>query len=287
MRPEHWRAITQIATGQDGLVTASQLRLTGASPAAIEKLVRRGQLLPVRNRVLAVAGVPTGASRPIRAVALVSPHAVVSHRSAAWLWRLLAQPPRLIEVTVPLRVEVDLQGVTSCPAKLGPGEHTKIDGIAVTSVPRTLADLTTVLTPDWVERLVHDAVMRKLCEYNDVIAALDRAGAERVRAALTDAVGTTPLEAKWHQLLCTAGLRPPARQHQIVLDGQVYVLDFAWPEHRVAVEANGFAPHRTRTAFDRDHDKVLALKRAGWEVIGVTARTKPDAVIPLLRTLLR
>jgi very-short-patch-repair endonuclease len=193
----------------------------------------------------------------------------------------------MVEITVRPRVQLTLQGVTAFEGRIGHDERAEVDGIAVTSVPRTLADLTTVLAPDWVERLVHDAVMRKLCEYEDVIAALDRVGAERVRAALTDVVGTTPLEAKWHQLLCSAGLRPPARQHQVVLDGQVYILDFAWPDQRVAIEANGFAPHRTRSAFDRDHDKVLALKRAGWEVVSVTARTEPSAVIALLGQLLR
>ena len=37
-------------------------------------------------------------------------------------------------------------------------------------------------------------------------------------------------------------------------------LDFRWPEHRLAVETNGFWVHRTRDAFERDHSDDWSSK---------------------------
>lgn len=66
-------------------------------------------------------------------------------------------------------------------------------------------------------------------------------------------------------------------------------LDFRWPLQRVVVETNGFAFHRTRTAFEDDHDKRLVLEAAGWRVISLTWRqvtTRPDEVAAHVRRAL-
>ncbi|MDQ1438325.1 MAG: hypothetical protein QOK43_1954 [Acidimicrobiaceae bacterium] len=289
MRADHWRSITAIAEAQAGLVTSAQLRLAGASPSAVNRLVHERQLLPVRKGVLAVAGAPVDKARPIRAAALAAPRAVVSHRSAAWLHGLLARPPHLVELTAAEGIRPRLHGAVSCEGPLGPDEVSQCEGIPVTSVPRTLIDLTSVLMPDWVERLVHESIMRRLCEYADVRRAAEHAAANDVNGAIAmlglvgEAEGTTPLEAMWHKILRQAGLPPAVTQHQVAVGSRLFVLDFAWPDARVALEVNGFAPHRTRAAFDRDHEKVATLQAAGWQVVSASARTPRDTVLSALR----
>jgi predicted transcriptional regulator of viral defense system/very-short-patch-repair endonuclease len=289
VRDEHWRQIVDTAARQDGLINSAQVNLTGASPNAIDLAVAAGRLIRVRKGVSLVAGVPTTPRQPIRAVTMVSRTAVVSHRSAAWLHGLMMRPWSTIEITVPSSSNVDLHGVTAHQARVARKDRMSIDGIPVTTPARTLVDLTGHLADDWVQRLVHEAVMRRLCGYEDVAEVLKRVGGRghpgtaTLRAVLADAVGSTPLEAKWHRILCEAGLKPPARQHQVVIGERVFLLDYAWPDHRVALEIDGFVAHRTSDSFDRDHAKLLALRAAGWEVLCVTNRTPPAAAIAFLR----
>ena len=240
----------------------------------------------MRKGVLAVAGVPADARTPIRAAWLAAPDAVVSHRTAAWLYGLLTVRPGLVDLTT-LRRPIRAIGVLGHQADVPQTEVCTCDGIPVTSVVRTLVDLTASLPLDWVERLVHEAVMRRLCGYDDVRDAAAQRHKEECGAAmlglLGDSQGTTPLEARWAHILRAAGFPEPASQHQIVIGRQIYVVDFAWPNQKAVLEVNGFAFHRTRQAFDRDHEKVAALQAAGWSVVAASSNTPAAVVLAALR----
>jgi hypothetical protein len=288
MKPEHWAVVAAIAQAQDGLVTGPQVRAGGASRASFNRDVRYGRLVRVRHQVYRVSGMALGPLHAVRAVTLAAPRLVASHETAAAVWGLMGLRKPL-HVTVRSGRPPRLAGVVSHTAALGRRDCTERNGIPVTTVPRTLVDVASVLPPEWVGRLIDDAVMRGLCEYDDVVAA---ASGRRGAAALcelvgTGGLGTTPLERKWARLLHDAGLPAPVTQHQVVVDGRVYVLDFAWPDARVALEVDGFVAHRTRGAFDRDRLKAVALQAAGWRVVAVTATTAPDLVLSLLRTRFR
>ena len=66
-----------------------------------------------------------------------------------------------------------------------------------------------------------------------------------------------------------------------------YEVDFHWPDARLIVETDGRTTHDNPFAFERDHQRDLELKLAGWEVIRITwrqLRDEPDRVTALLRT---
>jgi very-short-patch-repair endonuclease len=66
-------------------------------------------------------------------------------------------------------------------------------------------------------------------------------------------------------------------------------LDFRWPERRIAIETNGFWVHRTRDAFENDHERRLALEAAGWRVVSLTWRQvvdRPNAIAAHVRKVL-
>jgi hypothetical protein len=93
------------------------------------------------------------------------------------------------------------------------------------------------------------------------------------------------LEAAFLQLCVDHGLPRPQVNH---LDNG-RELDFRWPAQRLVVETNGFAFHRSRTAFEDDHDKRLALEAAGWRVISLTWRQvtrRPEEVVQHVRRAL-
>jgi very-short-patch-repair endonuclease len=291
MRPDHWRALTSLAVKQDGLVTTAQATALGIGRTALDRARASGGLLvPVRRSVHAVRGAPQSERTPVRAALMaLGPNAVASHRTAAWLHGLLSERSTPLEFWVPPGRRRRATGTQLREAELGPAERMHLDGLALTAPARTVADLATVLPAPWAERILHEAVMRRLCRYEDLATLVvpGRPGAKFLRATLHDALGDTPLEARWHRLLVAAGLPRPKRQFQLIIGGRVYVLDFAWPTSRVALETNGFDARRTRSGFDRDHDKVLALQGVGWTVFSVTSHTPPDTILPLVQKCVR
>jgi very-short-patch-repair endonuclease len=44
-----------------------------------------------------------------------------------------------------------------------------------------------------------------------------------------------------------------------------YTVDFLWRAERVVFEIDGYTFHTSRSAFDRDRRKDLALKEAGYD----------------------
>jgi very-short-patch-repair endonuclease len=285
MRARHWEGVAAIAREQDGLITYRQALGVGTSRSSFEREVRFGRLALVRRRVYRVAALPEGPHIAIRAAVLANPRLIASHTSAASLWRLY--PTGFpVHCTIAPGRKARLAGVVVHQAPVRNDELTDVWGIMCTTPARAIVDLATVLPAAWVERLLHDAVMRGLCQYDEVRAVADRRRSVVVRSMVEGASGTTPLEVRWYRLLRDAGVPEPVSQYQVVVDGSVFVLDFAWPEERVALEVDGFVAHRTRAAFDRDRAKVIALKSAGWEVVAVSAKTPPDPVLALLRRLI-
>ena len=66
-------------------------------------------------------------------------------------------------------------------------------------------------------------------------------------------------------------------------------MDFVWPSVRLIAEADGWAAHRRRSAFERDRVRDAALQAAGWRVVRLTWRRlarEPDAVAAQLRALI-
>jgi very-short-patch-repair endonuclease len=62
-------------------------------------------------------------------------------------------------------------------------------------------------------------------------------------------------------LVRKAGLPEPETQVRIA----GYRVDFVWREQRVVFEIDGYRFHTSRSAFDRDRRKDLALKQAGYD----------------------
>lgn len=89
--------------------------------------------------------------------------------------------------------------------------------------------------------------------------------------------------------LTRLGVPRPIRQHPVEWSGDAYRIDFAFPHAMVAVEAQSYAWHSSRKAWERDIDKSNALTVLGWTVIYVTwsdLRGNIDATVNRLRDLL-
>ena len=96
------------------------------------------------------------------------------------------------------------------------------------------------------------------------------AGAGRLAAVLAGGGGTTitrsEAERRFRRLIREAGLPAPEVNQPF---GR-FELDFVWPRERLVVEIDGYQFHRGPGVFQRDHDKDLAVRSAGLDLLRFT-----------------
>ncbi len=271
---------SQFAERQLGLVTRRQLVAAGVSPNTIAAGARRGQLHRMAPGVYRLPGTPdTTDNRLLARVLAAGEDAVLSHRSAAWLWGLLP-PPRRHAVSVPWRCRPrarDLEVHRS--TDLDRAIIGAVRGLPVTGVGRTILDCAGDADID-LDLLVDEA-RRTLDISRTLLPATVVAHARSGRPGITrlrDLVIAAELPASDFERLVGRWLRDHRvtgweLHHRIVVPGFGPVeLDFAWPDRCVALELEG-ADHRDRTTVhDRDTARQNRLVLAGYTVVRVTYR---------------
>ncbi|MGH9263748.1 MAG: DUF559 domain-containing protein, partial [Acidimicrobiales bacterium] len=115
---------------------------------------------------------------------------------------------------------------------------------------------------------VDDVLCRRLVRLEE----LDGRGSRALRAVLEawngDALPAGVAEMRVVRALLAAGLPDPVRQHEIG-DGGGFVarVDLAYPEHRLAIELDGFRWHAGRGPFRSDRLRRNRLEVAGWRLV--------------------
>ena len=138
--------IEQIAAGQLGLVTRAQLRARGITAHAIAGRVQSRRLRPLHRGVYRVGPVVAPHARELAAVLACGPHAVVSHRSAGWLWQLLPDPGEVpVDITQRKGERGRRPNIRRHRVSLSAKDMTIRDVIPVTTPWRTVLDLAAVL----------------------------------------------------------------------------------------------------------------------------------------------
>jgi very-short-patch-repair endonuclease len=252
--------IAALAGRQDGVVTRAQLLSLGVSGHAIDRRLRAGELLRVHWGVYAVGhGVLSDRGR-IRAALLAVPRAVGSHRTAAWLHKLILTLPAVLELTVNGRGGRSRPGLVIHEATR-PVPMQRRQGFPVTEPLRTLQDL------QFPERPTREALARRLIRPEDVPGG--------------PAPTRSELERRMLRLIRAAALPEPLVNHAI----GPYVIDFAWPEHGVLVETDGWATHGYRAAFERDRARDAHLAAIGYVVLRFTWRQVAEQPIQVAATI--
>jgi uncharacterized protein DUF559/putative AbiEi antitoxin of type IV toxin-antitoxin system len=285
-------AVAAIAAGQEGMVSTEQLLAAGVGRGAIALRVRRGRLHPRHRGVYAVGHVRPSARSHLWAAVLACGGpgaAVISHRSAAALWELVATPSGPVDVTT-LRQSHSTQAIRVHKTRtLQPEDITTIDGLPVTTPTRTLIDLAEVLTPHRLERACHRAEIRRLLNAAVLRAQLDGLRGRRTRAlaAALESLAPGPqatrreLEERMLALIAEHGLPRPLVNHTV----EGHEVDFYWPHARLIVETDGAATHLTATAFEHDRARDAELTVAGHRVVRFTWRQLRDQPYTVARTL--
>jgi very-short-patch-repair endonuclease len=271
------RAIAAVAAAQSGVVTLRQLAACGLQPGAIDYRVATGRLQRLWRGVYAFGHSELRLEgRLLAAVFACGDGAVLSHRSAADDWAILATSRAPIDVTVEGRgTRATRRGIDlHCVRRLDARDVTVLDGIPITTVPRTLVDLCSVVPPRMVERAFEQAHVLRLIEPGAIEDALSRAAGRRTAALrrLLAAETRRPtltrsqLEEAFLALCRRGGLPDP--EVNVYLHG--YEVDFLWREQRRVIEVDGYMFHSARGAFERDRRKDVDLELAGFPVTRFT-----------------
>ena len=284
--------VARVASRQHALVTRSQLLEMGIGDGTLRHRVRVGRLTAVRRDVFAIPGAGTTREQVLLAAVLAhGSGAVLSHASAAALWRLPNIDHEGIEVTSARPHRVRLTGVTAhrTVAFLAE-EHTVRDAIPVTTVARTIVDLSARLSTFQLGVMTDHALRHNtltLTQLRRCVGGLHPGPGRRTSCIheLLEArghghdPGDSDLELRVLRAIVAAGLPEPVQQHWVRLPKRRFRLDLAYPEPiKLAIEVDGFGPHATRTAFDADRARANDLVVAGWTVVRFTSASSDDDV---------
>jgi hypothetical protein len=253
------QAIAQAAALQHGIVTTAQLRAGGLIPSVITQWSKAGRLHRIHRGVYAVGhAAPSHEARWMAAVLALGRGAVLSHRSAAMLWRMLEPAASLVHVTV-----IGNNGrkrrrglVVHRSSTLTANATTRRAGIPVTKPERTLSDLRRM--PDQTEyrRALRQAEFRQL-----------------PTGELPEADGTrSGLESSFIAFCGRHHLPRP----EINVKVGPYTADFLWREQRVIVETDAFRTHGGEISFEEDRQRDMWLTAHGYRVVRVTDRQLAD-----------
>lgn len=295
------REIARRARRQLGLVTREQLLSLGVPGRSILRWVAAGRLMEILPRVYSVPEVrPTWEQRALAAL-LWSSDGVLCGLSAARVWRLDVDPKPAVELLVTRRMR-SLHPwllVRQCTNGSEVASR-KVDGLRVTQIERTLLDLARELPMGSLEEALESALRRKLTTVPKLRDFTERScvrgirGCRQLRRLLDIRGDQAPtgsrFETRLNALLRRAGLRQPVRQHE-TFDGARFIarVDLAFPESKVAIEADSWKHHSGREAWQSDSRKTVDLTALGWIVLRFTYDdlvTRAEWVIDRIRRAL-
>jgi very-short-patch-repair endonuclease len=222
------------------------------------------------------------------AVLACGERAVLSHGSAAALWRLSSKETgRPVEVTVAaLHVPQHRRIRARKTTRLMMDEVTTLRRIRVTTPARTLLDLASCVSTRELEQALAQAERRYLTSRAKLLALIARyparPGAPKLRQLLNGPANPALARSRAEERLLTLVRRSglPAPETNVLAHGRE--LDFLWRDQGLVVEVDGYAFHGDRGAFEADRRRDAVLAARGLQVIRVTWRqieAEPEATL--------
>ncbi|MCW8375488.1 hypothetical protein [Streptomyces justiciae] len=282
MQSAEWGELATLA--EDGVLLTSRALAAGWSRVPLSRRLSAEGWTRVRNGAWVEPGREVDVRLRLKAFQLLEPRLVVSHRSAARIWRIEVldtgvgrQVPKTeAEFTDPERTSQQRgPGVRVHRIPVAEADVVQQAGLRVTDVPRTLADLLRAGPRDDALVAVEsalgyrsvDGVRRPpLTTWAALSISLEPPlrGATRARQwlRLADRGAGSPAETVARLRMLDAGLRPETQAEIHIPGGRRRFLDFFFRRAGLAVEIEGYAYHGTREAHRRDITRFNDLLRS-------------------------
>ncbi|HEX2393532.1 MAG TPA: DUF559 domain-containing protein [Solirubrobacterales bacterium] len=283
-------SVWRLVEGQHGVLARRQLLGLGFSSKEIEHRLATGRLHRIHRGVYAVGRPSLGRhGRWMAAVLACGEDAVLSHSSAAALWRIGSEVRGAIEVSLPSSSQRRRPGLRTYRRRsLRERDRTTEQGIPVTTPIQTLIDLSVRLDQRGIERSVNEADKYDLVHPPELRRALAKRpgepGAARLRAILdrrTFRLTREELERRFLPLASRAGLPVPLTACWV----NGFEVDFLWPQLGLVVETDGLRYHRTPAEQARDRLRDQTHTAAGFVNLRFTheqVRYEPEHVLTIL-----
>jgi very-short-patch-repair endonuclease len=193
--------------------------------------------------------------------------AVLSHSSAAALWRIGFKECDLIEVSLPSLSRRRRPGIRiHRRPSLADRDITTRHGIPITTPVQTLIDMSLRLDRRGIERMINEADKYDLTHPPQLRRALDQRTGEpgvahlrRILDRRTFRLTKEELERRFLPLAAEAGLPVPLTRQWV----NGFEVDFCWPDLGLVVETDGLRYHRTPAEQARDRLRDQAHTAAG------------------------
>jgi hypothetical protein len=294
-------AIATRAASQEGVISLAKLAGCGLGERGAQHRVASGRLHPLFPGVYAVGHPRVSVDgRRIGAVLACGKGAVLSRRSAAAAWGILNGDGRRFDVVAPGRsggriadeARIDLRRTRRLPDD----DVTVLRGIPITTVGRTLLDLSGITGTRALQRAVHEAEVTGLLDVEAVLATIERNPGRRGTRALRVALGVDAPDpengefaTRFLALCLDYGLPSPRLGVHVDGGDRLYEVDALFAAERLIVELDGGQVHRTARNFqtDRRRDSVMAAR--DYQTLRYTWRRlcdEPAAVADELRRIL-
>lgn len=222
------------------------------------------------------------------AVLSVGNGAVLVNQTALYLHGCSAARPSPIHLCVPYdRCPAKRPGLVIHQGRVHPEDVLWVDGLPVQRLEVAAADVlctgprrTALACVDQALAKFSEPMRAQLRDHIALRLSLrnDRRGTRQAEVLLALATGLaeSPAESSLLLIVVDGGFPVPMAQHRIVsMSGkEIFRLDFAWVELRIALEYDGYEAHEGRAIQDaaREDD----LRRRGWIVVRASAKDLRD-----------
>jgi very-short-patch-repair endonuclease len=274
-----------VARRQHGVFHLDQARALGVTDRQMRTLERRGVIERVHPGVLRVRAARSTVRQRTSAATLWLPGSLASHRTAAGLWgsRGFESTPAEIVTERWTRRQRPPGLILHETKDLVAADIAEVDGIACTSLVRTLIDLPAVVSSERAGTALDAAIRRdttlleRVAQRHREVARRGRNGTVIMRELLRER-GAGPLIVdsgfERHALTCVreGGLPTPVTQLKITDGTDTCFLDLAWPLWKVAMECDSLEYHLNEAAFRWERRRRRMLAALGWITLEFTYR---------------
>ena len=255
----------------------------GLTPRQIRYRVATGSWLEVEPGVYRMAGAPVTWEQRVL-VACWAEDGWASHRTAAAIWDFEGCAPRVIEVLVDRWKRRPNPSVRVHETRvLHPDDVGEIDGLPVTSAPRTVLDLAVFFRPWRIESIYHDALNRRLLtpeatwECFERLESPGRPWLDPIKPIIARTIGdpnvkTNEFEKRLLRVLADGGLPLPETQVEIHRPDGTFLcrVDALYRDTKTILEADSRKFHGSWVRRTRDIRLDRELVALGYSVLRFT-----------------
>ncbi|MDQ3679804.1 MAG: endonuclease domain-containing protein [Actinomycetota bacterium] len=296
--------VARLALSQYGAFSRAQALRVGATDRVVGRRIAAGAWLTLEPGTYALRAAPASWHRSLMAAVLAAgPPAVVSHRAAAALHGFAGFRRGCPEIVVRRgRVSSTRLARVHSAVELPAADCGSREGIPVTRPARTILDVAAGVHFHRLLEVYDEAVAARLLTHTELSRCLERAGRRGLRGtaaarrllaerAAGEGIPTGRLEHEMQLLLRRGDVPAPVCQFAAPwrTAGRQRV-DFAWPDQRLILEADGRRWHTRDADFIRDRARDREAVTAGWKVLRVTwedVRDRSTEIVTQVRACLR